>query len=154
MMENFAETSFLCAIYRFQDNSAAAAKMFASLPHGTPLSPLVIFEFKNSLRLQVALFKVDRGKGFPERIAEKARADFHSDLDGGFWKVAPLDWPLMLAEAEKLSALHTAKGLHRAMDLLHVATARHLGCACFLTFDERQASLAKHAGLKTPMKIS
>lgn len=149
----FAETSFLFAIYRFQNNSVAAAEIFALLPHGSPLSPLVIFEFENSLRLQVGLFQVDRSKGFPERIAEKARADFHSDLDAGFWKVAPLDWPQVLAEAEKLSSRHTAAGSHRAMDLLHVATARHLGSKTFLTFDERQSKLAKNAGLKTPLPV-
>ncbi len=72
MMEIFAETSFLFAIYREQDNSSVADKFVETLPYGSPLSPLVIFEFENSLRLQVALFKVNRSKGFPERLAEQA----------------------------------------------------------------------------------
>jgi len=38
----------------------------------------------------------------------------------------------------------------RTLDLLHVACALEIGASAFLTFDKRQASLAKRAGLATP----
>lgn len=43
------------------------------------------------------------------------------------------------------------KGGHRTLDILHVATARHLAARDFLTFDARQKKLAKAIGLRTPL---
>jgi predicted nucleic acid-binding protein len=149
----FAETSFLVASYREQENSPLADEWVGGLPQGSPLSPLVVFEFENTLQLQVGLFHTNRARGFPKHIADQAFADFRSDLDAGFWRMAPLDFPLVLAEAGKLSRAHTAECLLRAMDVLHVASARHLGAKTFLTFDSRQARLAKAAGMKCPLKV-
>jgi len=52
----FAETSFLVASYREQENSPLADEWVGGLPQGSPLSPLVVFEFENTLQLQVGLF--------------------------------------------------------------------------------------------------
>lgn len=149
----FAETSFLVATYRLQDNSPEAAGVFQNLPEGTPISPLVVFEFENTLKLQVGLFRTNRTVGFSRQTADKALEDFSSDLDAGFWRVAALDFPLVLSKARELSQAHSEAGLHRAMDILHVATALHWGAKTFLTFDARQARLAKAAGLKCPLKV-
>lgn len=148
----FAETSFIVAAYREQENSRHADVWLDVLPEGNALSPLVVFEFENTLQLQVGLFRTDRTRGFPKQIAEQALGDFRSDLEAGFWRIAPIDLPLVLAEAGKLSRSHAADGLCRAMDILHVATAVQWGAKEFLTFDARQARLAKAARLKTPLK--
>ena len=37
------------------------------------------------------------------------------------------------------------------MDILHVACAVEIGASAFLTFDKRQAELARFAGLEVPM---
>ncbi len=55
--------------------------------------------------------------------------------------------PLPLA---RLSASHSATLGTRTLDILHVAAALVLGLADLLTFDTRQAALAKAAGLKVP----
>lgn len=151
-MSDFFETSFLCAAYREQENSAEADGILGSLPHGAPLSPLVVFEFENSLRLQSGLFALDRSKGFSGRVAEKTREDFRSDIESGIWRIAPVDWAQVIAMSGNLSAKHAAGGLNRAMDILHVATALQLGNRRFFTFDRRQSELAKAAGLKTPLR--
>jgi predicted nucleic acid-binding protein len=52
------------------------------------------------------------------------------------------------AEAEVLSAAHTAQLGTRALDVLHVAAATVLGVKEFFTFDTRQKSLAAKAGMK------
>lgn len=148
----FPETSFLVATYRLQDNSPEAAEEFKTLPEETPISPLVLFEFENTLRLQVGLFRVDRTRGFPRQVAEQALEDFRSDLKTGIWRIGQMDFALVLAEAGKLSRAHSESGLHRAMDILHVATALHWGAKMFLTFDARQTKLAKAAGMKCPLK--
>jgi len=51
-------------------------------------------------------------------------------------------------EAEDLGAIHTAKLGVRSIDLLHIGLALTLKATEFLTYDTRQASLAKAAGLK------
>jgi hypothetical protein len=57
----------------------------------------------------------------------------------------------MWIEAERLSALHSETLGTRSLDILHVAAALVLGSSEFLTFDARQAALAKAAGLKVPV---
>lgn len=49
--------------------------------------------------------------------------------------------------AEELSGRHTEQRGHRRADILHVATAVHLGAAEFLTFDANQKLLAEAEGL-------
>ena len=58
--------------------------------------------------------------------------------------------PRLLREkiAERLSARHTGAHGHRAFDVLHVATALHLGAREFLTFDANQRKLAAAEKLK------
>lgn len=53
--------------------------------------------------------------------------------------------------AERLSELYTDTGVHRSMDILHVATAIELGAEEFLTFDLNQKKLAEAEGLRVPM---
>jgi hypothetical protein len=43
------------------------------------------------------------------------------------------------------------KGGHRAMDILHLATTKHLGLKRFLTFDGNQKTLAEAEGLVVPV---
>ncbi len=55
-----------------------------------------------------------------------------------------------MAEAERLSALYSEKLGTRSLDILHVASALVLGSTSFVTFDRRQAALARASGLKVP----
>ena len=71
-----------------------------------------------------------------------------ADFLEGIFRHAPLDWNDALREAERLGAAHLTETGARSGDLLHVASAVILGAREFLTFDERQAKLARRAGLK------
>jgi predicted nucleic acid-binding protein len=53
--------------------------------------------------------------------------------------------------AERLSFKHTVKAGHPSFDVLHVATALHLGIKEFLTFDGNQKNLAEAEGLVVPV---
>jgi predicted nucleic acid-binding protein len=75
-------------------------------------------------------------------------ADFRDDLSGGRLRVVSADWANVISTADQLSGQHTTKEGCRGFDLLHIATALELGAGEFLSFDARQASLAKAAGLK------
>ena len=144
----YPDTSFLCAIYRRQDNSSEAAAYFKAMPEVLHVSSLLLFEFRQSVRFQVWLHAQNPKKGFPQAECEQALADLQSDLDTGVVVIAPADWSDVHHIAERLSANHTRTRGQRAFDLLHIATALHLDARDFLSFDDRQRELAKREGLK------
>jgi len=147
-MTAFPDTSFLCAIYRRQDNSPAAAAYFKTMPEALHVSGLLLYEFRQSVRFQVWLHGRDKSKGYPQSDCDRALADLQTDLDTGAVVVAAADWPEVHRLAEMLSKRHTASGGHRAFDTLHVATALHLGAREFLAFDANQRKLAAAEKLK------
>lgn len=73
--------------------------------------------------------------------------DLQSDLTNGVLEIIAVDWADVHGLAEQLSAKYTEDTGCRLADILHVATALHLGAAQFLTFDPRQKRLAEAAGL-------
>jgi len=152
-MEAFAETSFLFSLYCEQEHSAEAVDCAKSLTPGVSLSPLVRFEFENGLRFQAGRFRRDRSQGIASKQATEARLAFNDDFTAGFWRPREFEFPEILRRAEALSTRFTGDNLMRAMDILHVATAIHWGARTILTFDARQAKLAKAAGLKCPLKV-
>ncbi len=138
----FPDTSFLCALYVQQDNSPAAAALFKALPEALHLSSLSLYEFRQSVRFQVWLHARDKSKGYPLHIAEAALATLQTNMEEGGLVMATADWPDIHRRAEALSKRHTVVGGHRSLDLLHVATALHLGAREFLTFDANQRKVA------------
>jgi predicted nucleic acid-binding protein len=73
-----------------------------------------------------------------------------ADLAAGVLAVASPALMDIVAEGERLSALHSEKLGTRSLDILHVASAVVLGSTSFVTFDRRQAALARASGLKVP----
>ena len=144
----FPDTSYLCAFYRRQDNSPAAAAYFKALPEALHVSGLLLYEFRQSVRFQVWLYARDKTRGYPLSVAEVALAKLQSNLDTGALVVVTADWPDVHRLAETLSKRHTMTGGHRNLDVLHVATALHLGAREFLTFDTNQRKLAAAEKLK------
>jgi predicted nucleic acid-binding protein len=69
----------------------------------------------------------------------------------GHFTTIPVDWSSVHQRAEALSSAHTQASGHRLVDLLHVATALHLGVTEFLTFDGNQKALAEAEGLVVPV---
>lgn len=144
----FPDTSFLCAIYRRQCNSPAAAAYFKAMPEALHITSLLLYEFRQSARFQVWLHARDKSKGYPQRDSDRALADLQSDVASGAVELVSTDWPDVHRRAEALSKRHAISGGHRALDVLHVATALHLGAREFLTFDANQGKLAAAEKLK------
>ena len=144
----FPDTSFLCAFYRRQANSPVAAAYFKALPEALAVSSLLLYEFRQSIRFQVWLHDRDKHKGYPQTDADRMLADLDTDLNTGALVMAPVDWADIHRLAETLSRRHTRTGGHRSLDVLHVATALHLGVRDFLTFDTNQRKLATAEKLK------
>jgi len=149
----YPDTSFLCAIYREQDNSNAADAFRAILTEPLPYTDLLEFEFLQAIELQVWLHAQDKRKGYGQREAEQMIADWEADKSAGLNVRVPCDLDRVLELARAYSRQRTARQGHRTLDILHVATAVHLGAKQFLTFDARQRALARHAGLTVPRAL-
>jgi len=147
-MNFYPDTSFLCALYREQDNSKRADAFLQRLAGPLPVTALVLFEFRQSVRWQTFLHRNDPGKGYGEKEGGRMLADLQGDLSSGLLQIQATDWANVISTAEQLSTQHTTTGGHRAFDILHVATALELGALEFLTFDSRQSGLATALGLK------
>ena len=70
-----------------------------------------------------------------------------SDLADAILAHVPIRWTDAFREAEYLGKTYTETLGIRGVDLLHAGIALTLGAKRFLTFDSRQAELARAAGL-------
>jgi predicted nucleic acid-binding protein len=147
-MNSYPDTSFLCALYRQQDNTAAAVRHRAAMRDALPVTALLLFEFRQSVRRQIFLHGKDASKGYEEREGARMLGALQSDITAGLVEVFPVDWAGVIGTAEQLSANNTSKSGYRGFDIMHVATAVELGAKELLTFDVRQRGLAKTAGLR------
>lgn len=150
-MTHFPDTSFLCALYRTQVNSPRADAYMAGLSGPLGVSSLLLLEFRQSVRLQIWLHLNDRTKGFPQSEGQQMLRDLQTDLNTGILSIIPVDWADVHQRAEVLSSTYTVSAGHRLADILHVATALHLGVTDFLSFDVNQKKLAEVEGLVVPL---
>jgi predicted nucleic acid-binding protein len=147
-MNAFADTSFLYALYRQQENSPAADALLEKAREPVYVSSLVLLEFRQSARVQVFRFSKDRTQGFSKREAQLMLTILEENIAIGAIAIVPVDWQEVHSTAERLSSRYTVAGGHRALDILHVATAIHLKAPQFLTFDKDQSALTRAAGLE------
>lgn len=147
----YPDISFLCSIYRKQIHTPMALTYREAMTEPLHFTRLLEFEFLQAIELQVWLHATDRKKGYARREADQMLKDWEADIASGLNKLVPSDSDAVLRLAGSYSKNRTAQSGHRSLDILHVATAIHLGAKEFLTFDERQRTLAQHAGLKLPL---
>ena len=152
-MNAYPDTSFLCASYREQDNSHLADHWNEAESEPLPVSSLLLLEFRQSIRFQIRLFGKDRTKGFPKTQGIAMLRAIQSDLTNNVLQMVAPDWADVHRIAEELSAKHTESGGHRLVDILHIATALHLGSETFLTFDSNQKLLAEAEGMEVPINF-
>ncbi len=143
----FPDTSFLCGLYVPQSTSARAIAFMNRQSAALDVSSLLLYEFRQSVQFQVYRHSKDRTRGYPHTVAQAALAALQSDLKAGVLALAAVDWADVHQRAERLSLQYTRRGGHRSLDILHVATALHLGATEFLTFDVNQKELAAAEGL-------
>jgi predicted nucleic acid-binding protein len=141
-MPAYADTSFLAAVYSPEPGSIKAIGMMQRLRESLPFTPFHRHELRNGIRLRVFRkeITVDQRKA--------AFAEIDSDLQEDILTHTPIPWTDAFRQAEDLAAAHTETLGVRSFDLIHVSLALVLGATDFLTFDTRQAALAKAAGLK------
>ena len=141
-MPAYADTSFLVAVYSPESDSPKALRVMQRLTEPLPFTPFHRHELRTGIRLRVF-----RGEITAEHRTAAFR-DMDSDLEDNILVHTPAPWTDAFREAERLANAHTEKMGVRSFDLLHVGLALALGATEILTFDARQAALAKAAGLK------
>jgi len=148
-----ADTSFLCALYRNQDNSERALHARSKLEGPLVVTRLLLWEFRQSARFQAFRHRNNPRLGYPLHEAEKMMADLKDDLDQGTVVIAEVDFMKILALAERISKLRTFDRGHRSFDVLHIAAALQLEADAFLSFDGNQNALAAAEGMTTPLAL-
>lgn len=143
----YPDTSFLCALYVAQSTSAAAIAHYQEMNEPLNASALLLGEFRQSVRFQIFRHSRDATQGYARKTGLEALAKLQANLEAGALVVVPADWADVIDIAEKISARHTMGGGHRFLDVLHVATALHLGAVEFLSCDANQRKLAATEGL-------
>lgn len=141
-MPAYADTSFLARIYILHSDSNKALALMQRLREPLPFTPFHRHELRNAIRLCV--FR----KEITVEQRKSALAEIDSDLREEILVHTPIPWTDTFRQAEELAAAHTEALGVRSLDLIHVGLALVLGATEFLTFDTRQAALAKAAGLK------
>jgi len=144
-MPVYADTSFISALYHPEKMTPTAVACLLSQREPLLLTEVQQAETRNSFRLRAAQKRSSR-----EEVV-RALAQFERDITEGIFEFVSPDWAGTFREFERISGKHTEQGGHRFADLLHVASAVTLEARVFLTFDRRQAKLAKAVGLKVPL---
>lgn len=129
------------SLYLSDGNSPQAIATVQALDDALPVSDFHWLEFQNALSLAV----------FQKRITEdqssRAWQDAQIDLDNGRLISCTLNWQAAFRLARDFAKTETPETGARSLDVLHVAAALLIGATDFLTFDNRQRSLATRAGL-------
>jgi predicted nucleic acid-binding protein len=141
-MVAYADTSFLYSLYGHDANSAEARTTGSALNAPLALTPLQRHELRNAFRL--AVFR----KAMTEEQCVAVLNEIDADIRTGVLLETHVSWAEVYSESDKLSTAHTLTLGTRGFDILHVACAITLGIKNFLTFDNRQKSLAANAGLE------
>ncbi|MBI2896290.1 MAG: PIN domain nuclease [Deltaproteobacteria bacterium] len=138
----YVDPSALRSLYVHDDRSARFCAWRRRVGGSLSITRFGRSEIVNSVFLAVH-------RGVMERDAALAAlADLDADLHEGRLTLVDVLWRRTLDLASELSVRHTASLGTRTLDVLHVATAMALSKSHFLSYDDRQAKLAKAVGLR------
>ncbi len=139
----YADTSLLASLYLADANTPRALTAVAAVARPLWLTAWQEFELENAFQLR--LFRQESSRA----DLEAATAHLAEDLAAGMVVPASFPFASVLPIARQLTARHTAACGCRAFDVFHVAAALQMGASRFLSFDVRQLTLARAAGLRT-----
>lgn len=138
----YVDPSALRSLYVHDDRSTRFCRFRKRIGGSLPITRFGRSEVVNSIELAVH-------RGFLEaRDAQAARLDLEADIEAGRLVLVDTLWRRTLDLATELSLRHTVELGTRTLDVLHVASAVTLEVKHFVSYDRRQAALARVAGLK------
>jgi predicted nucleic acid-binding protein len=140
-LSTYADTSFLVSLYIRDVHLPEAQRLMLTAPT-IWLTPFHRAEWTHAVEQQVFQRKMS-----PQE-AQAVYANFEQDRSDRLWH--EIGFPdAAFDRCEDLARRHVSRLGNRTLDTLHVAAAIELKAERFWTFDERQAKLARAAGLKT-----
>ena len=139
----YVDPSALLKLYLHQPESVAMNAWRAKTKGALPVTHHGRIEVINAICLAAHRREISA-----EALADTL-ASFDEDFTGGLYRQADLLWRATLNRAAELSRAHSPKLGTRSLDVLHVASALELELRFFVTYDNRQAELARAVGLKT-----
>lgn len=139
----YLDTSALLKLYIREGGSQAVQSRIAAQDLPLPIWEFQEAELLNALRLKVFW------KEITDSQAEDQIGRFHERKRRGLYYYPEMDRRLLMETFRSLS-LETPRLGCRTMDIFHVACAICIRASEFLTFDQRQQTLATHAGLRVP----
>ena len=138
----YVDPSALRCLYLHDDRSASFCAFRRRIAGSLPLTRFGRSELLNSIQLAVHRKLIDLA------TASEATQDIEADLRDGRLVLVDALWRRSLDLATELSERYSARLGTRTLDVLHVATAQALSMKRFVTYDARQAALAKAVGLR------
>lgn len=152
-MKPYADTNFFTRVYLSLPESEQADQLFIlAKSRGAsrlPVTWLHQVELTNAFEMSVWLGKQGGQPRVTPQNAAVAIETFRNDLaNETFLHGATVEVSTLQPLFEEVAARHTAKHGFRTYDILHVVSARLLGCDHFFSFDAKANALAKIEGLK------
>lgn len=140
-MDAYFDSAIIVKLYVSEATSADAIHLVDAYVAPYWLTSWQALEVKNAIRV----------KAFRKEITEaemnQSLAAFEQDIAMGRWQRPDYNPASVEQKAEELSASHSPMLGCRTLDIIHVAAALLIGAKEFVTFDRRQAAMAKQAGL-------
>ncbi len=137
----YFDSGVLLKLYLPEPNAVQAVTLVQATGSSPVLTPLHLLEMRSAIRQKQGRNEVTDAE------CQALMSDFDQDLASGFYVRITPPWDNIFARAEILSSQHTVSTLCRTLDTLHVALALELVATEFCTFDQRQAAMARLAGL-------
>ena len=152
-MRLYVDANVLVRLYLSSEGSEARSLvMSAECRRAWPLPVTSLLRCEIGNAIQRMAYESHHGSAFrfTREGAAASWGEFTQHLDEGeFLKNIALTIEQIVDDFERLVARHTAKHGFRTYDILHVASALHLGCDTFWSFDAKALKLARLEGLKT-----
>lgn len=140
----YADTSFLLSLYVTDSNTERADAWREGSDETFLWTHFHQVEFNTALESRVRRGQTSRIQADKAHDALAQHREIH-----GIYHLPIVDWDSTWTIASKLARQQAAKHFCRTLDIVHLALAVELGGAEFLSFDERQNTLAHELDLRT-----
>lgn len=138
------DTSFLLSLYVNDSKSEEAFARMASQ------EDLILWTSFHEVEFDTALeSRVRRGRTTREQADNAYEAlAVHREVHGIYFEGA-VPWDSVWSRAIRLAGQKASRHICRTLEIVHVSLAMALGAAEFLSFDDRQNTLARSLDLRT-----
>ena len=139
-MDAYFDSAIIVKLYVQETTSPDAIRLVSACAAPYALTQWQALEVKNTIRLKAFRAEITAAE------MNRSITAFEQDIATGRWQRPVYTVAAVEQRAEELSADHSATLGCRTLDIIHVAAALVLEAKEFVTFDTRQAALAKQAG--------